>query len=57
MKSIVIKTLLIALVITSTGCKKWLDVNRSPNAPDIVAPNLYLGPMMTNMASYVKQFS
>ncbi len=50
MKSIVIKTLLIALVITSTGCKKWLDVNRSPNAPDIVAPKLYLGPMMTNMA-------
>lgn len=50
MKNIIIKTLLIATIVTASGCKKWLDVNKSPNAPDVVAANLYLGPMMTNMA-------
>ena len=50
MKKIIISTLLTAMIISISGCKKWLDVNKSPNAPDVVAPNLYLGPMMTNMA-------
>ncbi len=50
MKNLLFKVLLIATIISTSGCKKWLEVNRSPNAPDIVAANLYLGPMMTNMA-------
>ncbi len=48
MKKTFAKILLIATILASTGCKKWLDVNKNPNAPDVVAPNLYLGPMMTS---------
>lgn len=28
------------------GCKDFLDVNTNPNAPETVAPNLYLPPML-----------
>ncbi|RYF22170.1 MAG: SusD/RagB family nutrient-binding outer membrane lipoprotein [Flavobacteriales bacterium] len=48
MKKIIVKIALLSLFVTGSGCKKWLDVNKSPNAPDVVSPNLYLGPMMTN---------
>ncbi|RZK25763.1 MAG: SusD/RagB family nutrient-binding outer membrane lipoprotein [Flavobacterium sp.] len=48
MKNKLIKIFLITMMIAATSCKKWLDVNKSPNAPDVVAANLYLGPMMTN---------
>ncbi|GAB1462531.1 SusD/RagB family nutrient-binding outer membrane lipoprotein [Pedobacter sp.] len=51
MKKIKIAALLIGIIIGGSSCKKWLDVNKSPNAPEIVAPNLYLGPMTTNMAT------
>jgi hypothetical protein len=30
----------------SAGCENFLDVNTNPNAPEIVAPNLYLAPML-----------
>jgi len=36
------------ILIGASGCKKWLDVNKNPNAPEVVAPSLYLGPMITN---------
>jgi hypothetical protein len=38
-------------MLLGTGCKKWLDVNKSPNAPETVAPNLYLGPMEMYMST------
>ena len=38
------------LLGTGVGCKKYLDVNKNPNAPQQVTPNLYLGPMLSHMA-------
>ncbi len=44
------KKLLILFVATSlitlSGCKKFLDVNTNPNAPQAVEANLYLSPML-----------
>lgn len=39
----------ILILFTASGCKKWLDVNENPNNPQVVAPNLYLGPMQTSL--------
>lgn len=33
-------------LFTVTGCKKYLDVNTNPNAPQSVTANLYLSPML-----------
>jgi hypothetical protein len=33
-------------LITLSGCKKYLDVNENPNAPQEVTANLYLAPML-----------
>jgi hypothetical protein len=30
----------------AAGCSDYLDVNKNPNAPEIVEPNLYLAPML-----------
>jgi hypothetical protein len=38
--------LLIAGLIANSGCKKYLDVNENPNAPQEVTANLYLAPML-----------
>jgi hypothetical protein len=38
--------LLTACLITASGCKKYLDVNTNPNAPQTVTANLYLSPML-----------
>ncbi|HEY0970769.1 MAG TPA: SusD/RagB family nutrient-binding outer membrane lipoprotein [Gemmatimonadales bacterium] len=35
-----------ALSVLATGCKDFLDVNENPNAPQKVAANLYLPPML-----------
>ena len=43
--------LLIACIITASGCKKYLDVNTNPNAPQTVTANLYLSPMLHWMAT------
>jgi len=48
MKKIIYSAVNILILISSSGCKKWLDVNVNPNNPQVVAPNLYLGPMLTN---------
>lgn len=48
----------IALCITlvfSTGCKKFLDVNKNPNGPSSADPALYLPSIETNFA-LAKQF-
>lgn len=42
-----IKILIVfAALITLNSCKKFLDVNTNPNAPQIVEANLYLSPML-----------
>jgi hypothetical protein len=38
--------LLIACMISASGCKKYLDVNTNPNAPETAEANLYLAPMI-----------
>lgn len=38
--------LILAVVISTTGCEKYLDVNTNPNAPQEVSANLYLSPML-----------
>jgi len=48
MKKIIYSAVAILILVSSSGCKKWLDVNVNPNNPQVVAPNLYLGPMLTN---------
>jgi hypothetical protein len=39
------------LLITSAGCKKFLDVNKNPNGPSSADPALYLPSIQTNFAS------
>ncbi len=41
----------IACLITASSCKKYLDVNTNPNAPQDVTANLYLPPMVHWMAT------
>lgn len=43
--------LLAAGLITTSGCKKYLDVNTNPNSPQSVTANLYLSPMLHWMAT------
>ena len=38
--------LLAGLVCLFAGCENFLDVNTNPNAPERVAANLYLPPML-----------
>jgi hypothetical protein len=38
--------LILAVVMSTTSCEKYLDVNTNPNAPQEVAANLYLAPML-----------
>lgn len=45
MKKIYISCLVACLIMT-TSCKKFLDVNTNPNAPQDVTANLYLAPMI-----------
>jgi hypothetical protein len=40
-----------ACLISATSCKKYLDVNTNPNAPQEVTANLYLSPMLHWMAT------
>ena len=46
------RAILLAGVLTLTaGCQDFLDVNDNPNAPQTVAANLYLAPMLHWMAT------
>jgi hypothetical protein len=38
------------LLITSTGCKKFLDVNENPNGPSQADPALYMPSIQNGMA-------
>lgn len=44
-------TFTVAGLIVLSGCKKFLDVNTNPNAPQVVEANLYLSPMLHWMAT------
>lgn len=39
-------TILAGILLASTGCKSFLDVNTNPNGPQSVSANLYLPPML-----------
>src|ERR687897_2635864 len=43
--------LLAGLFCLPVACQDYLDVNTNPNAPQSVAPNLYLAPMVHWLAS------
>jgi len=43
--------LLASLLCLAAACQDYLDVNTNPNAPQSVAPNLYLAPMLHWMAT------
>lgn len=43
-------TCLIALLIISSGCKKWLDVNEDPATPQTSKAEFYLAPIIAQMA-------
>lgn len=43
-------TCLIALLISTSGCKKWLDVNKDTATPQDVAAEFYLAPIIARMA-------
>ncbi len=51
MKKLYITFLTAAVMLAGSGCKKYLDVNTNPNAPEMVTPNLYLSPMLHWMAT------
>lgn len=42
--------ILTIIVVASTGCKKFLDVNENPNGPEKADPALYLAPIQTSFA-------
>lgn len=39
-------TLLLGILVLSTGCRDFLDVNTNPNGPQSVSANVYLPPML-----------
>lgn len=41
---------LLALLLSTSGCKKWLDVNKDPATPQTTAPEFYLGHIIARMA-------
>lgn len=51
MKKIQIIALLTVCLVSVSSCKKFLDVNTNPNAPQSVTANLYLSPMLHWMAT------
>jgi len=50
MKKIIYSVFILALMLFTTGCTKWLDVNRNPNGPEKVTAYLYLASMQQNLA-------
>ncbi len=45
-KTKIFGALIVASLVVPTACKDYLDVNTNPNAPQAVAANLYLAPMI-----------
>ena len=46
MKKLLTATVAAVIGVAASGCNSFLDVNTNPNAPQEVAPNLYLAPMI-----------
>jgi hypothetical protein len=51
MKKTLSVALLIGMFVAPIACDDYLDVNTNPNAPEVVAANLYLPPMLHWMVS------
>ena len=45
---------LLALGLSLGSCKKYLDINRNPNAPEMVTGELYLAPMQTSFGAGIQ---
>jgi hypothetical protein len=50
MKKTVYIIIIMGALLLSSGCEKYLDVNRNPNGPEKVTAYLYLGPMEQDLA-------
>ena len=46
MKKKILGLIMAASLVTASSCKKYLDVNTNPNAPQVVTANLLLAPML-----------
>ena len=53
MKKLVYIIISVVLITSVNGCKKYLDVNKDPNNPLDVSPDLILGPVETEIATVV----
>ncbi|MBA3645414.1 MAG: SusD/RagB family nutrient-binding outer membrane lipoprotein [Gemmatimonadaceae bacterium] len=51
MKRTISAALLAGALILPAGCSDYLDVNTNPNAPEVVAANVYLPPMLHWLAT------
>jgi len=54
MKKIIFSVLILTVMLFTTSCEKWLDVNRNPNGPEKVTAYLYLSSMQQNLALAVQ---
>lgn len=50
MKKIIFSVLILTVMLFTTSCEKWLDVNRNPNGPEKVTAYLYLASMEQQLA-------
>lgn len=50
MKKVLYTIIVLGSLLLSTGCEKYLDINRNPNGPERVTAYLYLGPMQQQLA-------
>lgn len=50
MKKTIFSVLILTVILFTTNCQKWIDVNRNPNGPEKVTAYLYLSSMQQSMA-------
>jgi len=50
MKKIIFSIFILTVMLFTTSCEKWLDVNRNPNGPEKVTAYLYLGSIQQQLA-------
>lgn len=51
MKKKILGLMMAASLVSASSCKKYLDVNTNPNAPQVVTANILLAPMLHWMAT------